>query len=71
MDIRKIIRIHNFVSNMQTGSPKQLALKLNLSERMVYNYIAFMREELKAPIVYNNERLSYCYERECGLRFEE
>jgi len=28
-----------------------------------------MRVELSAPIIYNNQKRNYCYERECGLRF--
>ena len=44
-----------------TGSPRDLASKLSLSERTVYNYIAFMREELKASIVYNYQKESYVY----------
>lgn len=47
--------------NEQTGSPKQLASKLGITERSVYNYIAFMKKEMEAPIVYNYQRLSYVY----------
>lgn len=69
MDIRIVIRIHELINSRQTGTPKELAEKLELSERTVYNYIAFMREELKAPIVYNTVLSNYCCENECQLNF--
>ena len=52
-----------------TGSPKQLASKLAITERSVYNYIAFMRKDMKAPITYDFQRLSYVYEVECEFNF--
>lgn len=44
-----------------TGSPKKLASKLAISERSVYHYIAFMKKELHAPIVYNYQNQTYVY----------
>jgi len=55
MDIRIIIRIHELITRRQTGTPKELAEKLEVSERTVYSYVAYMREELKAPIVYERK----------------
>lgn len=69
MDIRIIIRIDNLIMNEMTGSPKQLASKLAITERSVYNYIAFMKRELKAPIVYNYQRLSYVYNDDWDFKF--
>ncbi len=69
MDIRIIIRLNELIAAEQTGSPKELASKLNISIRSVYNYIAFMKKEMKAPIVYNYQRLSYVYENECEFNF--
>lgn len=69
MNIKIIIRIHELITTRQTGTPKELAVKLELSERTVYNYISYMREELKAPIVYNTALSNYCYENECQLNF--
>lgn len=69
MDIRIIIRIDNLIMNEMTGSPKQLASKLAITERSVYNYIAFMKRELKAPIVYNYQRLSYVYNDNWEFKF--
>jgi hypothetical protein len=54
-----------------TGSPKQLASKLFITERSVYNYIAFMKQELKAPIKYNYQRLSYIYNEDWDFKFNK
>ena len=56
MDIRIIIRLDSLIVKEMTGSPKQLASKLGITERSVYNYISFMKKEMKAPIVYNYQR---------------
>lgn len=53
-----------------TGTPKQLAQKLHISESLLYEYLSFMKEQ-GAPIVYSKMRQSYYYERQGGfnLRF--
>jgi transcriptional antiterminator len=53
----------------QTGSPKQLSEKLELSERNVHYYIAFMKNEMKAPIIYDTVNETYLYETECKISF--
>jgi len=70
MDIRIIIRIHECINTGKTGTPKEFSQRLGISERTLYNYIAFMKQELKAPIVYDGGRRGYEYVGECGLRFE-
>lgn len=52
-----------------TGSPKQLASKLSMTERTVYNYIAFMKKALNAPIVYDYHRMSYIYNNDGEFKF--
>lgn len=69
MDIRIIIRLNDLIMNEQTGSPRILASKLGITERSVYNYIAFMKREMKAPILYNSQRLSYVYNSDCDFKF--
>jgi transcriptional antiterminator len=69
LDIRIIIRLNELIAAEQTGSPKELASKLDISIRSVYNYIAFMKKEMKAPISYDFQRLSYVYEEECEFNF--
>jgi hypothetical protein len=69
MDIRVFIRLHELIQKKQTGNLKQLAQKLEISERSVNYYIAFMRNELKAPIIYDRKLETYLYETECRLCF--
>lgn len=69
MDIRIIIRIHDLIQSNRTGNPKELSSKLGISERSVYNYVSFMRKDLKAPIAFNYNKRSYEYVEECMLRF--
>ena len=70
MNIKNIIRLHNLILIERTGSPKNLAQKLEVSERTIYNYINFMKEELNTKIRYNSEKCSYSYEGKCNLCFE-
>jgi len=67
MNIRVFIRLHELIQAKQTGSPKQLAEKLELSERNVHYYIAFMKNEMKAPIIYDTVNETYIYENECKI----
>jgi transcriptional antiterminator len=69
MDIRVFIRLHELIVTKQTGTPKQLAQKLEISERSAHYYIAFMKNEMKAPIVYDSKLETYLYEAECRLCF--
>lgn len=70
MDIRIIIQLHEFFLSRFSGNAKNIAQRLNVSERTVYHYIKFMKEELNAPIVFDNYNNSYGYEGECKLRFK-
>ncbi len=54
-----------------TGSPKKLASKIGITERSVYNYIAFMKNEMKAPIVYDYSKVSYIYKEEWDFKFNK
>lgn len=71
MDIRIIIRIDALISKEMTGSPKELASKLLISERSVYNYIAFMKFELQAPIQYNYHKMTYVYHKPWEFKFNK
>lgn len=53
----------------QTGAPIDLGVKLGISVRTLYEYIAFMKKELNAPIVYAKHKQSYKYDLECKLNF--
>ena len=64
MDIRIFIRLHELIQAKQTGNHRQLAKKLEISERSINYYIAFMRNDLNAPIIYDRNLETYLYETE-------
>jgi transcriptional antiterminator len=70
MDIRIIKRLHNLLITERSGTPKELAAKLEISERTVYNYISYMKTEMNAPITYDHQKGNYFYKRSCELSFE-
>ncbi len=66
--IQRIQRIDRLIRIKATGSPKQLAQRLQIGERTVYDIIKAMRE-LGAPIKYCTVRESYYYEHEGSFNF--
>lgn len=70
MNIKNIIRLHNLILMETTGSPEKLAIKFEVSQRTIYNYIFFMKTELNAIIKYDSIKESYCYDNECKLCFK-
>ena len=70
LDILIIIRLHDFIQLEKTGNPKALGFKLGISTRTLYEYIAFMKQELNAPIVYERQKQSYKYNAKCQLCFD-
>ena len=56
-------RLHHLIRKKATGSPAELALKLGLSERAVFEYIRAMRD-MGAPISFCAYRRTYYYEHE-------
>jgi len=59
--LSQIERIDSLIRRKGTGSPKQLARKLDISERAVYDSIELMKS-MDAPIYYDRFTESYCYE---------
>jgi len=67
--INLIDRMHQLIKLKATGTPKELAQRLEMSESTLYRVI----EEMKClgfPITYNKTRQSYCYEKEVRFSFE-
>ncbi|MCE2711136.1 MAG: helix-turn-helix domain-containing protein [Cryomorphaceae bacterium] len=61
MNIQKIKHLIHLIQKEGTGSPTELAERLELSERMVYNYVRLLKDELRAPVEYNKFRRSYYF----------
>ena len=60
--LRLIERMDGLIRRKATGTPKELAEKLKISERSVYNLIRQMKE-MGGPIIYSNSDRAYKYER--------
>jgi molybdenum-dependent DNA-binding transcriptional regulator ModE len=61
MHLEKLRKFIQLVERKQTGKPADVAKLLGVSERMIYNYKKFIREELNAPIAWNNFKQSYIF----------
>ncbi|AEV99029.1 hypothetical protein A4D02_10750 [Niastella koreensis] len=59
--IDRLSRLDHLIRIKGTGTPAQLAERLNLSERSIYDYISFMKG-LGCPIKFDSYRESYFYE---------
>lgn len=65
--ISLIERIDQLVRLQGTGSPKELATRLNISKAKLYRIIDIMKA-LNAPIVYDFAIQSFVYEEAVGFR---
>jgi predicted transcriptional regulator len=59
MNIEIVQKLLLFIKNENSGTPSELATKLNMSERMIYKYISFLKTEFNAPIKYCRKKKSY------------
>jgi len=61
--LNRFLRIDHLIRIKGTGTPAQLAERLNLSERSIYDYINYMKT-LGCPIKFDSFRETYYYEEE-------
>lgn len=66
-EIERLKRLDQLIRLKATGNPAQLASRLNVSERTIYNQIETLRV-LGAPIEFNRNCNSYCYEYEVEVK---
>ena len=57
---QRLNRIDHLIRIKGTGTPTELADKIGMSERSMYEYIRLMKE-FGAPVVYSRSRKSYYY----------
>ena len=67
--IGRLYSLDYYIRTKSTGTPKQLADKLNLCERQAREYISLFRE-LGASVKYDRSRNSYYYEFEGVFNFK-
>jgi hypothetical protein len=70
MNISKIKNLIHLIEKERTGTPKELAKRLELSERMVYNFVGILRKALNAPVGYNRFRQTYQFQEPGQLVWE-
>jgi len=58
--LERLQRIHSLIESECTGSPYELASKMNISERSIYNLIEYLRD-FEAMIAYDRGRKTYYY----------
>lgn len=66
--IQQLKRLHELIRRKATGTPEQLAARLEMSRANMYRYL----EELKtfgAPVKYCKHRRCYYYEEPFNLEF--
>ena len=59
--IHRIERLDQLIRLKATGSPAELAAKLAISNRQLFNLLSLLRNEFNAPVKYDNECNSYIY----------
>ncbi len=59
-NLERLQQIHQLIKIERTGSPSELARKLHVSERLVYNLIEQLKD-YRASICYDRGRKTYYY----------
>jgi len=58
--IQQLRKLHGMIKLESTGSPKEIARHMNVSERHIYHLLEQLRE-MEAPICYNRRTNTYFY----------
>ncbi len=61
--LNRINRLDALIRHKSTGPPKELADKLNISERWLYIFLDELKTELDCPISYDRNKRSYVYDK--------
>lgn len=62
--MKKLIRMDSLIQRRSTGTPQEFAKKLELSRSTLFEYLAYMRQDLEVGILYDRYRGTYYYEGE-------
>ncbi len=63
------MQLHELIKLGKTGTPKQLAEKLEISPRSLHYYIVFMKNKMNVAILYDKREETYYYNEACKLCF--
>lgn len=61
MNINKVQQLIELIANKNTGTPLEIASKLCVSERQLFNYLEILKTEFKAPIAYSRSNKTYFF----------
>ncbi len=64
----RVKQLDQLIRMKATGTPKELAKKIGISERLLYDYLNELRES-GAPVYFDKERCCYCYSEEVKFEF--
>ncbi len=59
-NLERLQQLHLLIATETTGSPKELAERMHISPRLVYNLIDQLKD-FNADICYDRARKTYCY----------
>jgi hypothetical protein len=62
VDLIKLKRLDQMIRSKATGAPDDFAKHLGMSRSSLYEMLAFLKEEMKAPIIYDGYKPSYVYQ---------
>lgn len=65
--VERIEQIDRFIQSGKAGKAMDLAKKLGVSKRCVFTMLKIMKEDFKAPVVFDNKLKTYRYTREGSI----
>ena len=68
-NLERLQRLHDLIDGENTGSPAELAKKMNISQRLVYNLLYKLRD-FEAPIRYSRRSKTYYYNDDFELKIK-
>lgn len=66
-ELERLHKIHQLIKTSKTGTPKEFAKKLNLSESQLYNILNRLKVQ-RFPITYSKNQKTYLYTEYCELK---
>jgi len=64
--LERLRKIHQLIQKRNTGSPNELAQRLKISRRQLYNMIEYLKE-IEAPLIFSRKNNTFYYEYEFDL----
>ena len=61
IDLVKLDRLDHLIRHAATGTPEELAERIEMSRSSLFELITYLREDMGAPIIYISSRPSYMY----------